>query len=123
MQFAILIHHLGVLSHQVKRYIVDGNRVIINKETQENKVDEFEFEENEVYCIDLLFSTGEGKAREAEAKTTVYKRAVDVEYNLKLKASREAMHEINKKFPTFPFTLRYLFIYFWRENDDNFLYA
>jgi hypothetical protein len=55
----------------------------------------------------MLFSTGEGKAREAEAKTTVYKRAVDVEYNLKLKASREAFNEINKKFPTFPFTLRY----------------
>jgi curved DNA binding protein len=98
----------GVLSHQIKRYIVDGNKVIINKETLENKVEEFEFEENEVYCVDILYSTGEGKSKEAEAKTTVYKRAVDVEYNLKLKASREAFNEINKKFPTFPFTMRAL---------------
>ncbi len=53
----------GVLSHQLKRYIVDGNQVIINKETLEQKVQEFEFEENQVYCVDILMSTGEGKVR------------------------------------------------------------
>ena len=97
----------GVLSHQMKRYIVDANKVIINKESIENKVDEFEFEEGEVYCIDILMSTGEGKSKESEARTTVYKRAVDQTYLLKLKAARDALNEINKKFPTFPFTLRY----------------
>jgi methionine aminopeptidase len=97
----------GVLSHQMKRYIVDANKVIINKESIENKVDEFEFEEGEVYCIDILMSTGEGKSKESESRTTVYKRAVDQTYLLKLKAARDALNEINKKFPTFPFTLRY----------------
>lgn len=33
----------GVLSHEVKKHLVDGNRVIINKETFELKVDDFEF--------------------------------------------------------------------------------
>jgi len=98
----------GVLSHQIKRYIVDANKAIINKETLEQKVEEFEFEENEVYCVDILMSTGEGKAKESEARTTVFKRAVDQTYLLKTQAARTALNDINKKFPTFPFTLRAL---------------
>ena len=94
----------------MKRFIVDGNQSIINKETLEHKVEEFEFEENQVYCVDILMSSGEGKAKEIETKTTVYKRAVDREYNLKMKASRYVFNEINQRFPTFPFTLRYLFL-------------
>jgi len=96
----------GVLSHQMKRYVVDGNKSIISKSTIEHKVDEFEFEENQVYCVDIVMSTGEGKAKELETRTTVFKRAVDQNYLLKMKASRYLFSEINAKFPTFPFTLR-----------------
>merc|ERR1712125_223373 len=39
----------GVLSHQLKQHVIDGARVIIGAETSEEKVDEFEFESNEVY--------------------------------------------------------------------------
>jgi len=98
----------GVLSHQLKRYVIDGNRVIINKPTLEHKVEEFEFEENQVYTIDIVMSTGEGKARESEIRTTIFKRAVDQNYLLKMKASRYVYNEITKRFPTFPFTLRAL---------------
>ena len=45
------------------------------------------FEVHEVYAIDVLISTGEGKAREKEARTTVFKRT-DEQYSLKMKASR-----------------------------------
>lgn len=31
----------GVLSHSMKKHLVDGNEVIINKESPENKVKEF----------------------------------------------------------------------------------
>jgi methionyl aminopeptidase len=41
-----------------------------------------------------------------EKETTVYKRALDVEYKLKLKASRAVFSEISKKAPTMPFTIR-----------------
>merc|ERR1719247_3505599 len=58
----------GVLSHQLKKYVIDGNRSILSVETSEEKVDEFEFEMNEVYCIDVVMSTGEGKGREAEIR-------------------------------------------------------
>lgn len=41
-----------------------------------------------------------------EKQTMVYKRAVDKNYSLKLKASRSIFSEINSKFPIMPFTAR-----------------
>lgn len=55
----------------------------------------------------MQVSSGEGKARVLDEKeTSVYKRALDQEYKLKLKASRSIFSEINKKHPTMPFTVR-----------------
>lgn len=99
----------GVLSHQIKRFVIDGNKVVLEKPTPEMKVEEAVFEENEVFALDIAFSTGEGKPKVLDEKhTTVYKRALDKEYNLKMKASRYVFSEINKKFPTMPFTIRVL---------------
>jgi hypothetical protein len=69
----------GVLSHQLKRFVIDGNKVIIGREEVDQKADEVKFETNEVYCLDLVFSSSEGKPRESEARTTVFKRALDVQ--------------------------------------------
>lgn len=96
----------GVLSHQMKRYIIDGSKVIISKPSTENQVEECTFEVNEVYGIDIVMSTGEGKTKEEETRTTVYKRALDHSYNLRRNTSRALLSEINKRFPTTPFTLR-----------------
>jgi len=96
----------GVLTHQMKRFVIDGNKIIINKQTIDQKVDEFEFEEGQVFGLDIVMSTGEGKAKELETRTTIFKRAVDQNYLLKMKASRSLFNEINAKFPTLPFTLR-----------------
>jgi len=98
----------GVLSHQMKRFVIDGNKVIISKSQLEHKVEEFEFEENQVYAVDMVMSTGEGKAKETETRTTIFKRAVDQNYLLKMKAARYVFNEINSRFPTLPFTLRAL---------------
>lgn len=97
----------GVLSHDLKRFVIDGNKVIIGKSTPEFKVEECEFEENEVYSIDIMMSTGEGKAPvERETRATVYKRNADLQYRVKMKASQQIFAEINKRFITMPFTLR-----------------
>mmetsp|Transcript_12416 Transcript_12416/g.29240 ORF Transcript_12416/g.29240 Transcript_12416/m.29240 type:complete len:387 (+) Transcript_12416:154-1314(+) len=96
----------GVLSHQLKKHVIDGNRVIISVETPEEKVDEFEFELNEVYCVDIVMTTGDGKAKESENRTTVYKRAVEQSYTLKLQKARQFLHEVNKRFPALPFSIR-----------------
>jgi methionine aminopeptidase len=33
----------GVLSHKIKKHLMDGTEVIINKETSESRVEEYEF--------------------------------------------------------------------------------
>ena len=82
-------------------------QVVLNKPTAEQGVDEMSFVENEVYAIDILVSTGEGKPKILDEKeTTVYKRALDREYQLKMKTSRALFSEINRKYPALPFTLR-----------------
>lgn len=79
----------GVLSHKMKRHLIDGNDVIINKETPEQKVEQYEFMPGDVFGLDIFVSSGEGKPREGEFRTTVYKRELDTQYNLKLKSSRQ----------------------------------
>lgn len=90
------------------RFVIDGNKVIIQKEDADNKVEEAEIEEGDAFCLDVCFSTGEGKPRETGARTTVFKRAVDETYRLKMKASRYVLNEVSKKHPTLPFTIRSL---------------
>jgi len=54
----------GVLSHKVKKHLIDCDDVIINKETPDQKVEEHKFEKYEVFVIDVILSTGEGKPKE-----------------------------------------------------------
>lgn len=98
----------GTLSHQMKRYVIDASKVIINRQTLEARAAKWEFEPYEVYNLDIVMSTGEGKAIERNTRETVYKRQVDVDYKLKMKTSRQVFSEINKSYPALPFTLRAL---------------
>lgn len=96
----------GVLSHNMARFVIDGEKVIISTTDAETKVDEVKFEELEVWTLDIIMSSGDGKPREVDDKPTIFKRSVDVRYQLKMKASNYVLGEINEKFPVFPFTLR-----------------
>ena len=110
------------------RYVIDGNKVILLKEDQDQKVDDFGefmglfvvgkrrrptrqpanpptrqptlsstvFEVNETYSVDIALSTGEGKPRPQEHRTTVFKRAVDKSYRLKMKASRYLLTQVSQ---------------------------
>ncbi|XP_057513211.1 ERBB-3 BINDING PROTEIN 1-like isoform X2 [Actinidia eriantha] len=99
----------GVFSHQLKQFVIDGNKVVLSVSNPDTRVDDAEFEENEVYAIDIVTSTGDGKPRLLDEKqTTIYKRAVDKNYHLKMKASRFIFSEIGQKFPIMPFTARAL---------------
>ena len=52
-------------------------------------------------------STGDGKIRESsELRMTIYKRAIDNTYNLKLSTSRLFFSNVQQIFPTMMFTLR-----------------
>eukprot|EP00058_Branchiostoma_floridae_P019926 XP_002605416.1 hypothetical protein BRAFLDRAFT_278505 [Branchiostoma floridae] len=68
--------------------------------------DKCEFEVHEVYAVDILVSSGEGKGREQETRTTVFKRQMDRVYQLKMKASRAFFSDVANRFATMPFTLR-----------------
>ena len=99
----------GVMTHQMKQFIIDGNKVVLNRPNAEQKVEDHEFELNEVYAIDIAVSTGEGKARVTdERQTTVYERDVAVDYQLKGRAARAVFGEIQKRFPMTPFCIRSL---------------
>lgn len=96
----------GTLMHQMKRFVIDGNKVILLREDADQKTKACTFEPLEVYAIDIAMSSGQGKPQDAGNRVTVYKRNVERNYALKQKASRTFFNEVNKKFPTFPFSLR-----------------
>ena len=77
---------------------------IYNKKRKEG-CEKCEFLVHEVYALDVLVSTGEGKPKEGDVRTTVYKKK-DIIYQLKMKTSRAFLSEAEKKFSLMPFTLR-----------------
>ena len=58
--------------------MIDGNEVIINKETPEQRVEDWEFAPGDVISLDVFTTTGEGMGKESDRRTMVYKREMDV---------------------------------------------
>lgn len=100
----------GMLTQQhLKDEICGKKKIILNPSDQQKK--DFEtatFAENEVYGLDIYMVPGEtGKTISKEDPTTVYKKN-GLTYQLKLRTSRIAISEIQKKAGTFPFNLSIL---------------
>lgn len=97
----------GMLSHELKRNIIDGEKAIIQNPTEQQRKDhnKCEFSVHDVFAVDLLISTGDGKTKEKDTRTTVYKKTENI-YSLKMKASRVFFSEVTNKFTAMPFTLR-----------------
>jgi len=100
----------GMLSYQMEKDTIDGKKTIIQNPTEKQRQEHenCEFAVNEVYAIDMLISTGDGKSRDMDFRTTIYKREPDQVYQLKMKASRAVFSEVEKKFDTMCFNLRAL---------------
>lgn len=100
----------NMLSHSLKRFTLDGAKSIILNPTENSRkeTEECKFEDGDAWCIDILVSTGEGKCRSGETRTTIFKRNEGQQYMLKIKAARELIAEVNKKFGTVGFSLRYV---------------
>jgi hypothetical protein len=73
---------------------------------QRREIEKQEFALHEVYAVDVLVSSGEGKPRETDIRTTVYKKK-DFIYQLRMKSSRVFLSEVEKRFSLMPFTLRH----------------
>ena len=58
-----------------------------------------------MFALDVFVSSGEGKTKELDTRCTVYKRAMDRSYNLKIKQSRQFFNEVLDNYPSFCFGL------------------
>merc|ERR1740139_1548315 len=97
----------GELSHEMKKHVIDSQKAIIGTtEGSDEKLEEITFELNEVYCLDVVVSSGDGKCKETELRSTVFQRAVEKSYILKSQKARQFLHEVSKHYPTLPFSLR-----------------
>lgn len=85
----------GMLSHQLKQNKIDGEKTIIQNPTaaQKKEHEKCDFENYEVYAMDVLVSSGEGQGREMDTKVSIYKKT-DENYLLKLKTSRNFFAEV-----------------------------
>jgi len=100
----------GELSHEMKKHVIDSQKAIIGTtEGSDDKLEEITFELNEVYCLDVVVSTGDGKCKETELRSTVFQRAVEKSYILKSQKAAdigELCEMGDKNYPTLPFSLR-----------------
>lgn len=79
-------------------------------------VDDAEFEGNKLYVIDIITSTGSGEVNFDIDETnesnidesTIYRKAADQNSELTMKSSSFIFKEIDKRFPSKPFSLRWL---------------
>lgn len=100
----------GMLSHCFEQHQLDSSKsfILAPSESQKKGREKFTFEQGEVYGVDILVSSGEGKVKPSgSVKTTIYKKT-NLSYDLKLKASRATLSEISSKAGTMAFNLRAL---------------
>jgi len=97
----------GMLSHQLTKNKIDGEKAVILNPTEALRKEHKDavIAENEVYALDIIMSTGDGKAREGEQRTTVFKKTEKV-YSLKMTASKKMYSSVAKRFAVLPFNLR-----------------
>jgi len=100
----------GIISYQISKNIIDGNNDddsefihhMIMSQSNENYdfvMNETEFIENEVYCIDVMYCSGNGKLERDDLSTLIYKRT-DKKAALRLDASKKSLNVFNSnKFP------------------------
>jgi methionine aminopeptidase len=100
----------GMISYSLGRNQIAGEKTIIQNPSDQQRKDhkDSDIALNDVFAIDVLVSTGEGKARQAEARTSIYKRT-GATYMLKMATSRKFLSDAQTKFGMMPFSLRCVF--------------
>ena len=97
----------GVLGHAIRRFLIDSNDVVILKETAEQKVAPYEFKVNDVFALDVFVTANEtdGKTKEGEQRVTIFKQIPDENHDVKTKAAKKMLNEVNNRFFGFGFSL------------------
>ncbi|GBE59659.1 proliferation-associated 2g4 [Babesia ovata] len=94
---------MGYVNHEMKRHVLDGSRYFPSSTRLEEKSEPFTFALNEAYALNVLVSTGEGKPKPTDHKTTIYRVDVQNRYTLKTTLGRAFISQVNSRFPVFPF--------------------
>ncbi|KAJ1845865.1 hypothetical protein LPJ73_004704 [Coemansia sp. RSA 2703] len=100
-------HIENILSHEQKHNDLNGEKQIIFNPApaQRQAFAQCEIGSYEVYLIDIFITTGEGRTKKSELRTTVYNKTGG-SYKLKMKTARAAFKEISNSSTNFPFALR-----------------
>lgn len=103
----------GIISHNVSRYVLNGNRVILHNPTPISQCFEHRFEPNEVYVIDIAVSSNpnsEGRSCEKDEKPVLFRREVNVnKMFLSNESSTRTRQFIDSKYDNFYFPLRHIY--------------
>lgn len=101
----------GMLSLQhVQNSVCGKKRIILNpSEAQRKSFESQKFEENEVYGLDIVIAAAgaSGKTKQKKTPTNIFRKG-DLTYQLKLRSSRLAISEVQKKAGNFPFNVKIL---------------
>jgi methionine aminopeptidase len=95
-----------MMTSQVLRNVLEGPKQFVLNPPENQKPEEIVFEQGEVYTVDILVSSGDGKLRETNVRTTVFKRNPNAVYQLKMKTSRALFSQIQKECGTMAFSLK-----------------
>eukprot|EP00760_Papus_ankaliazontas_P007809 PhM_4_TR13541/c0_g1_i1/m.7882 len=103
----------GVLSHRIKRFIIDGQKCVITRRVVDQEpmqdVDDFEINGNQVYNVDIVLCSRDPELRpHGELEPYIYRRN-EVMAPLRMKAARHTLMEVRKKFLSFPFMVDEVF--------------
>lgn len=105
-----LIHLPGTMSFQMSRNVLDSkndedevndiHKMILNRHhpSYDFSMVETFFEGNEVYMIDVAYSSGEGKIKLADKVTTIFKRTENYKA-LRSTSAKKVLSELRSKFP------------------------
>jgi hypothetical protein len=63
----LMLEWKGVLSHQLRRFTLDGEETILSREAHDQHVDVVKFEDYQAWTLDVIMSTGEGEAIEQQS--------------------------------------------------------
>ncbi|MES1910973.1 MAG: hypothetical protein MHM6MM_003486 [Cercozoa sp. M6MM] len=95
----------GVLSHEMTRFVLDGEKCILSRQDPHEHIKDATFTPGTVWAVDMVMSSSSGRAKQLTQFVSVFKRT-DRDANLKIKASRSILAEIDRRFPHFPFCVR-----------------
>ncbi|KAL0230008.1 hypothetical protein PCE1_003572 [Barthelona sp. PCE] len=96
----------GTMSHQVGYYILKGANCIPNRQEADVKYENFTVEENTVFNINILMSTGNGILHNGGERPSIFKRDFDYNDSLRTRSARQLRDEVEANSFNFMFSLR-----------------